>query len=191
MRVGRDREVWVQANTRFPRSTPFVTSALAIEPSIYLDALVRDFMLFGGKIVIRKFDTPRDLMSLNEPVIINCTGLGSKTLFNDGGLLPIRGQLTVCIPQPEVRYRASGRLPEQHDRRQHQPAKRRACHWQRAGTPGTGQLERANEEVRQQNMSAAIAFFAAMRAPTGGVRLARSERARATPSLESFYGEES
>ena len=47
------------------------------------------------------------------------------------------------------------------------------------------------EEVRQQNVSAAIAFFAAMRAPTDGVRLSRSGPARAIPRLESFYGEES
>src|SRR5262245_35469009 len=51
-----------------PGEHPFATKyatrtlALAIEPSIYLDALVRDVILFGGHIVIRKFDTPRDLM---------------------------------------------------------------------------------------------------------------------------------
>ena len=78
------------------QATPFARTALAIEPSIYLDALVRDFVLFGGKIVIRKFDTPRDLMSLTEPVIVNCTGLGSKTLFNDDELVPIRGTADRC-----------------------------------------------------------------------------------------------
>ena len=45
--------------------------------------------------MIRKFDTPRDLMSLNESVIVNCTGLGSKTIFNDNKLVPVKGQLTV------------------------------------------------------------------------------------------------
>jgi hypothetical protein len=67
----------------FPTKYAIRTSSLAIEPSIYLDQLVAEFMLFGGKIVIRKFDTPRDLMSLSESILINCTGLGSKTLFND------------------------------------------------------------------------------------------------------------
>ena len=51
---------------------------MRFEPSIYLDALIRDFLLFRGHIVILRFDTPRDLMSLNEPVIVNCTGLGSR-----------------------------------------------------------------------------------------------------------------
>ena len=111
LRTGRDREVLGPGEHPFPTKYAVRTSQLAIEPSIYLETLMRDFVLFGGKIVIRKFDTPRDLMSLTESVIVNCTGLGSKTLFNDDELVPVKGQLTVCIPQPEVSYRASGRLP--------------------------------------------------------------------------------
>lgn len=65
--------------------------------------------MFGGRIVIRKFDTPRDLMSLAEPVVVNCTGLGSFTLFDDKELVPIKGQLTALVAQPEVTYRAGGR----------------------------------------------------------------------------------
>ena len=64
----------VPASTRF-RRIRIRRQQIRIEPSIYLDAMVRDFLLFGGHIVIRKFDTPRDLMSLSEPVV-NCTGLG-------------------------------------------------------------------------------------------------------------------
>src|SRR6185436_9570232 len=97
-----------------PGEHPFATKyatrtlALAIEPSIYLDALVRDFLFSGGRIVIRKFDTPRDLAALGEPIIVNCTGLGSFTLFDDKELVPVKGQLTALVPQPEVDYRASG-----------------------------------------------------------------------------------
>ena len=78
--------------------------------SIYLDRLVEDVLLFGGDIVIRKFDRPRDLMSLEESVIVNCTGLGSYTLFNDRELTPLKGQLTVLVPQPEVDYNTFGGL---------------------------------------------------------------------------------
>src|SRR3989442_3602478 len=76
----------------------------------FVEGLMRDFVLFRGKIVIRKFDTPRDLMSLTEPVIVNYTGLGSRALLNDEELVPIKGQLTVLVPQPEVSYRASGQM---------------------------------------------------------------------------------
>ena len=81
--------------------------AAYIEPSIYLDALVQDFLLFGGRIVIRKFDTPRDLMSVSEPVIINCTGLGSQILFGDQELIPLKGQLTHFVPQSEINYQTT------------------------------------------------------------------------------------
>ena len=90
--------------TRYARWSP----TIRIEPSIYLDALVRDFLLWGGRIVIRKFDTPRELAALSEPVIINSTGLGSRELFGDQDLVPLKGQLTVLVPQPEVNYHTTG-----------------------------------------------------------------------------------
>ena len=97
-----------------PGEHPFATryalcrASIRIEPSIYLEALVRDFMAFGGHIVIRKFETPRDLMSLTEPIIVNCTGLGSRALFGDEELVPLKGQLVVLVPQTEVNYGTVG-----------------------------------------------------------------------------------
>jgi glycine/D-amino acid oxidase-like deaminating enzyme len=93
-----------------PFPTPYCIQReeMRIEPSIYLDALMNDFLNWGGKVVIRKFDTPRDVASLGENVIINCTGLGSKVLFSDPDLVPLKGQLVVLIPQPEVTYGTSG-----------------------------------------------------------------------------------
>jgi hypothetical protein len=79
-------------------------SAMLIEPPVYMNALMRDFLLFGGKLVIREFNTPGDLAALPEPVIMNCTGLGSNKLFNDTELIPVRGQLAILLPQPEIDY---------------------------------------------------------------------------------------
>lgn len=92
----------------FPTRYAIRRTTLRIEPSIYLDALTRDFLLFGGRVVIRKFDTPRDLMSVDAPVIVNCTGLGSRDLFGDDELVPLKGQLTVLMPQSDVNYQTSG-----------------------------------------------------------------------------------
>jgi D-amino-acid oxidase len=39
-----------------------------------------------------------------EPVIISCTGLGAAELFGDPELQPVKGQLTVLLPQPEIDY---------------------------------------------------------------------------------------
>ena len=49
-------------------------------------------------------------MALREPLVVNCTGLGAKSLFDDSELVPLKGQLTVMIPQPEVDYATNGGL---------------------------------------------------------------------------------
>ena len=92
----------------FPTRFAIERTEMRIEPSIYLDALMDDFLLWGGKVVIRKFETPNDVAALNENVIVNCTGLGSKALFNDPELIPLKGQLTVLIPQAEITYSTNG-----------------------------------------------------------------------------------
>ena len=92
----------------FPTRYAIERSEMRIEPSIYLDALMNDFLLWGGKVVIRRFETPREITTLSENLIINCTGLGSKALFNDPELLPLKGQLTVLVPQSEITYSTSG-----------------------------------------------------------------------------------
>jgi D-amino-acid oxidase len=92
----------------FPTKYAIERPEMRIEPSIYLDALMNDFLVWGGKVVIRKFETPRDVAALSENVIVNCTGLGAKALFNDPELVPLKGQLTVLVPQAEIHYSTSG-----------------------------------------------------------------------------------
>jgi glycine/D-amino acid oxidase-like deaminating enzyme len=92
----------------FPTKYCIARPEMRIEPSIYLDALVNDFLLWGGKLVVRKMETPRDIVALPESVVVNCTGLGAKALFNDPDLVPLKGQLVVLTPQPEVQYGTSG-----------------------------------------------------------------------------------
>jgi D-amino-acid oxidase len=92
----------------FPMKYAIERPEMRIEPSIYLDALMNDFLLWGGKVVIRKFETPRDVTALQENVIVNCTGLGAKALFNDPELVPLKGQLVVLMPQSEINYGTTG-----------------------------------------------------------------------------------
>jgi len=84
-------------------------STMLIEPSIYLAALLRDFYIAGGRVVVREFRSREEIMRLLEPVIFNCTGLGARALFDDQKLGPVRGQLEVLLPQPEVDYCYLGR----------------------------------------------------------------------------------
>ena len=79
-------------------------TTMLIEPSIYLRALLRDFQIAGGKVVVKEFASRAEVMRLPEAVIFNCTGLGARALFKDEKLSPVRGQLEVLLPQPEVDY---------------------------------------------------------------------------------------
>ena len=79
-------------------------STMLIEPSIYLSALMRDFYIAGGRMVVKEFKHREELSRLRETVIFNCTGLGSRALFGDNDLVPVRGQLEILLPQPEIDY---------------------------------------------------------------------------------------
>jgi glycine/D-amino acid oxidase-like deaminating enzyme len=79
-------------------------SSMLIEPSIYLSKLLRDFYIAGGRVVVKEFRSRAEIGRLREPVIFNCTGLGSRALFKDEDLTPVRGQLEILLPQPEIDY---------------------------------------------------------------------------------------
>lgn len=104
------RDLYVDLQELGPEDHPFPATGvlrwltLLIEPPVFLNALMRDFQLAGGRIVVREFPDLRSLLALPEPVLMNCTGLGARSLFNDQELIPRKGQLTVLPPQPEVDY---------------------------------------------------------------------------------------
>jgi hypothetical protein len=162
----------------FPSRYAIWHRRMRIEPSIYLDALVRDFLLFGGRLVIRAFDTPRDLMALDESLIVNCTGLGARTLFGDETMFPVKGQLTVLIPQPEVNYSCRA-MP-----------RRDGIALGTTQERGVATLE-PNPEAQQRIVDACIKFYSAMRPLARGTTLARVDLPRDVPPVESFFGQES
>lgn len=88
----------------FPRRYVRQYQAMLIEPPTYLRALLRDFYQAGGKLVVREFHDVSEIGSLPQAVVMNCTGLGARSLFSDAELIPIKGQLTYLLPQPEVNY---------------------------------------------------------------------------------------
>jgi D-amino-acid oxidase len=88
----------------FPRRYVSRNACLQIQPPVFLPAIERDFRLAGGHIVVQAFRSLRDVLALAQPLVINCTGLGARDLFSDTELVPVKGQLTVLLPQPEVDY---------------------------------------------------------------------------------------
>lgn len=79
-----------------------------VETGRYLRQMLRDFQIAGGRIEVRRLATPAEIASLPEGLVFNCTGLGARDLFGDQELQPVRGQLAILEPQPEVRYAALG-----------------------------------------------------------------------------------
>ena len=75
-----------------------------VEMGRYLARLTDEFITANGRIKVQKFDAPGQVADLPEQVVFNCTGLGARAIFGDSELVPMRGQLAVLLPQPEVQY---------------------------------------------------------------------------------------
>ena len=81
-------------------SSGFGYHTLLVEPPIFLARLRADLAAAGIIPQHRVFRTVQDVVGLNETIIINCSGLGSATLFQDRNVVPITGQLVWLPAQP-------------------------------------------------------------------------------------------
>lgn len=92
----------------FPR--PFVRQfdTMMIETPLYLRRMELDVRQAGAEIVVREFADVGQVRELPEQTIFNCTGLGAGRLFGDTEIEPVRGQLAILLPQPEVNYNTIG-----------------------------------------------------------------------------------
>jgi glycine/D-amino acid oxidase-like deaminating enzyme len=91
--------------------SPFVRrfDTMMIETPLYLRRMEADVRLAGAEIVAREFADVAQVRALPERTIFNCTGLGAGQLFGDAEIEPVRGQLAILLPQPEVDYNVIGR----------------------------------------------------------------------------------
>ena len=70
----------------------------------YMNHLMRDFLLLGGKMVRVDLPDRKAALALAERTIVNCTGYGAKSLWGADELVPVRGQINWLAPQPEARF---------------------------------------------------------------------------------------
>lgn len=73
--------------TKFIHNTRFLTELLA------------EVNTLGGEMIARRFEDTREIEALDESVVINCTGLGAKSLWGDHRMYPARGVLVHMKPQ--------------------------------------------------------------------------------------------
>ncbi|HEX8819288.1 MAG TPA: FAD-dependent oxidoreductase [Archangium sp.] len=104
---------WRPCVSGFRRATPaelrpgyvdgFVFEAPVIEMPRYLSYLLARFRRLGGSV------HQREVRSLDEawavaPLVVNCTGLGSRSLLGDDTLVPVRGEVLRVAPLPVERF---------------------------------------------------------------------------------------
>jgi D-amino-acid oxidase len=88
-----------------PPTSGFEYQTLLVEPPIFIPRLEHDLRTRQVPFVRRSFASSAEILStLAENIIINCTGLGAMTLWNDTAMLPIKGQLVLLPPQPQLQY---------------------------------------------------------------------------------------
>lgn len=77
---------------------------IAIDGQLFMDDLYNKVKNGGAVLNPFHFETLEDILRLAEPIIINCTSMGSIQLFQDQEFIPIRGQLVYFNPHREFDY---------------------------------------------------------------------------------------
>jgi D-amino-acid oxidase len=67
-------------------------TAPAVSMPVYLDYLLRRYQGLGGTVTAQ---TVSVLAAVPAPLVVNCTGMGARTLVPDAELVPVRGQIVV------------------------------------------------------------------------------------------------
>lgn len=97
------RELTGSANP-FPGRETARGQGMVFNVASYADRLAQQFMLRGGRMIRRSFADRAAVLALPSPVIVNCMGYGAKAIWGDADLVPVRGQISWLVPQPDARY---------------------------------------------------------------------------------------
>lgn len=97
-------EVLAPGSHPFPVGAVRRSTAMQFNIAAYARLLTSEFQMAGGRIETREFHTPAELSTLKQKVVVNCTGYGARALWKDESIVPVRGQITWLVPQPEVTY---------------------------------------------------------------------------------------
>lgn len=77
---------------------------IGIEGNIFMEDLFSKVQAKGAVLIEQEFESVEDILKLEEPIVINCTSFGSRTLFKDEELIPVRGQIIHFQPQEKVDF---------------------------------------------------------------------------------------
>lgn len=102
-RIGLEEEVIVHFDNGITRNGVRVYE-IGIDGQLFMHDLSLKIRQKG--VIFRQchFKSLEDVLSLEQPIIINCTSMGSIPLFNDQEFIPIRGQLVYFNQQKDIDY---------------------------------------------------------------------------------------
>jgi D-amino-acid oxidase len=77
-----------------------------IDTPIFLPWLAEQVRAHGGRFVLltKPFQSLNALAELSGEVVFNCTGLGARALCDDHSLRPVKGQVALVDPQPDMNW---------------------------------------------------------------------------------------
>jgi D-amino-acid oxidase len=67
-------------------------TAPAVHMPVYLEYLLNRYAGLGGSV---EYATLSSLDAVDAPVVVNCTGIGARSLVPDASVVPVRGQIVV------------------------------------------------------------------------------------------------
>ncbi len=88
---------------------------LSIDGKLFIEDLYSKVRAKGAVLIQRRFEDLEDILSLEEPTIVNCTSMGSRELFNDQEFMPARGQLIHFKQQKEIDFMLTETVPGSRD----------------------------------------------------------------------------
>lgn len=74
-------------------------TGLYIDTPVFLDRLLAELRTAGVTIAERSFASAQEIGGLDEPVVVNCLGLGARGVWRDDAMVPVRGHLVHMRPQ--------------------------------------------------------------------------------------------
>ncbi len=82
----------------------------AIDGKLFMADLFVKVKNKGARVHEMHFNNLEEILSLKEPIIVNCMSLGARDIFNDPEFVPTRGQMIYFIPQ-SIDYSVYYRIP--------------------------------------------------------------------------------
>jgi glycine/D-amino acid oxidase-like deaminating enzyme len=80
------------------------SSNIVFDLNIYMQDLFDQVRHKEVDFQYKNIESIKDLLQLPEDIIFNCSGLGSREIFNDTMLVPIKGHLVKFTAQPEIDF---------------------------------------------------------------------------------------